>query len=209
MAPPPRQVTKPGDGRVQGYPPVTFPFYGLVGWDGPRWLEFFEGASGHPVTTLWLGHHRRDSRVTTLWLGHHRRDSRAHLTVGSSTDRGVPDIDTELAFAVAFALTERMRPDRSTAPPADGIQPRPARSRPAGRRHRVAAALLAFRRWLGSGYMSGMGEVSIKLVSAGTTPTGLALETVRDPAVYDFDPTRRLYLSQLAQAHRRRPGANQ
>ncbi len=55
--------------------------------------------------------------------------------------------------------------------------------------------------------MSGMGEVSIKLVSAGTTPTGLALETVRDPAVYDFDPTRRLYLSQLAQAHRRRPEA--
>jgi len=98
-------AVKPGDGRVVGHPPVTFPFYGLLGWDGPRWVEFFEGAQGHPVTTLWLGHRRRDSR--------------AHLSVGSSTDRGVPgmsDIDSELAFAVAFVLTERMRPDRSTAP---------------------------------------------------------------------------------------------
>jgi len=128
---------------------VTFPFYGLVGWDGPRWVEFFEGAAGHPVATLWLGHRRRDSR--------------GHLSVGSSTDRGVPDIDTELAFAVAFALTERMRPDRATAPLPGGVQPRSGRSRPAGRRalpavagrglrgrwHRVVAALLAFRRWLG------------------------------------------------------------
>ena len=55
--------------------------------------------------------------------------------------------------------------------------------------------------------MRGMGEVSIKLVGAGTTPTGLALETVRDPVVYDFDLTARLYLSQLTEAHRRRPEA--
>lgn len=55
--------------------------------------------------------------------------------------------------------------------------------------------------------MRGMGEVSIKLVGAGTEPAGLALETVRDPAVYDFDPTAQLSLSQLAEAHRRRPEA--
>jgi len=59
---------------------MTFLFYGLVGWEGPRWVKFFEVASDHPVATLRLGHHRRDSRD--------------HFSVGSSTDSGVPDIDT-------------------------------------------------------------------------------------------------------------------
>ncbi len=53
-----------------------------------------------------------------------------------------------------------------------------------------------------------MGEVSIKLAGAGTEPRGLGQETVRDPAVYDSNPTARLSLSQLAQAHRRRPEAS-
>ncbi len=202
-------AVKPGDGRVVGHPPVTFPFYGLVGWDGPRWVEFFEGAAGHPVATLWLGHRRRDSR--------------AHLSVGSSTDRGRPgmsNIDSELAFAVAFVLTERMRPDRSTAPlPAGFNRVQVDHALQVADHYREWPVVgcvvdgtewpLRYWRFAGgwAGYVSGMGEVSIKLVGAGTTPRGLALETVRDPVVYDFDPTARLSLSQLAQAHHRRPEA--
>jgi len=101
-------AVKRGDGRVEGHPPVTFPFYGLVGWDGPRWVEFFE-AAGHPVATLWLGHRRRDSR--------------AHLSVGSWTDRGRPGIDSELAFVVAFVLTERMRPTAPSGRCVNGVSP--------------------------------------------------------------------------------------
>jgi len=58
-----------------------------------------------------------------------------------------------------------------------------------------------------AGYVSGMGEVSIKLVGAGTEPTGYGWRRYAIRAVYDFDPTGRLSLSQLEEARRRRPEA--
>jgi len=69
----------------------------------------------------------------------------------------------------------------------------------------VATALLAFRRWLGRlPERDGRGQHQAD--RRGTEPTGQALATVRDPTVYDFDPTRQLHLSQVAQG-RRRPQA--
>lgn len=39
------------------HPRLDFPVYGLAtGWDGPQWLDFFEGKIGEPVWAVWLMH---------------------------------------------------------------------------------------------------------------------------------------------------------
>lgn len=39
-------------------PPVDFPLYGLDHWDGPRWLDSFDGELGTPTWGVRLGHQR-------------------------------------------------------------------------------------------------------------------------------------------------------
>jgi hypothetical protein len=158
---------------------------------------------------------------TTLWLGHRRKNSRDHLTVGTTTEHHPTGVDGDLVFAVAFALSERMRPDRSTTPlppgfnkvqmdyvveVAEGYQTWPTMTCEVDGTNR----LLRYWRYAGGwcGFVTGLPEVSIKLVGAGVEPTGLRLATVREPSLFDFDPTERLHLSQLTEARRRRPEAS-
>jgi hypothetical protein len=180
---------------------------GWPGWDGPQWAEFFEGAEGRPATTLWLGHRRPTGRDD--------------LSVGTTTSRHPTDEITDLAFAAAFTLTERMRPDRAGVefPPdfntlqfdhavevANAWATWPSTPCEVDGQERT----LRFWRYAGgwAGFIAELSEVDALLVGAGVDPAGLRLETVRDPARYGFDPSARLSLSQLEEARRRRPEAS-
>lgn len=179
------------------FPPIDFPFFGLAPWSGPTWVELFEGAIGHPMTTLWLGH-----RI---------QDSRAHVSVGTNNERlDWVELGQDLAFGCLFALSERMRPDsRAVTFPVgfnkvqlDHVE---ARSQDWRNWPTVsctvdgAAVTLSYWRyaWGWAGFICDVGEAGIKLVGVDVEPATIRLETVREPANYGFDPTRRLVISDL------------
>lgn len=197
----------PRGGRDRGHRPIDFPFFGLAGWTGPTWAEFYEGGLGEPVTTLWLGH-----RVP---------DGRAHLSVGTHNQR--PDsypLGADLAFGCLFTLTERMRPDRSavTLPAGfntaqiDWVQ---ARSQEWQDWATVpctvdgAGHALSYQRyaWGWAGFVVDAGTAGIKLVGVGLEPAAVRLETVREPARYGFDPAQWLFVSDLQDRRERDPDA--
>lgn len=184
-------------GRDLGHPPLEFPFFGLAEWTGPRWVEFYEGPIGRPVTTLWLGH-----RVP---------HGRAHVSVGTNNQRfeGL-GLGEDLAFGSMFTLSERMRPDSSSVQfplgfnkvQVDCVQ---ARSEEWRTWPQVSCSVdddemrLSYRSyaWGWAGFICDVGTAGIKLVGVEIEPEAVSLVTVLDPGGYGFDPTRPLFNSDL------------
>lgn len=183
--------------RFWPHPPIEFPFFGLASWDGPTWVEFFEGPVGKPVETLWLGH-----RVP---------GGRAHLSVGT---RGEPvpgpACGEDLAFGALFSLSERMRPDRGAVTFPAGfntvqleyVQATAERWRAWARtscRVDGDTHALAYWRyaWGWAGFVVEAGAGGVTLVGVNLGPENVCLETVQAPSQYGFDPTVPLFGSDL------------
>lgn len=180
-----------------GHPPIDFPFFGVSPWTGPTWVEFYEGAVGHPMTTLWLGH-----RV---------ENGRAHISVGTNTRRldGL-ELGEDLAFSCLFTLSERMRPDRDAVEFPDGFNKAQVdhvyessqrwRDWPTvGCEVDGTETVLSHHRyaWGWAGFICDVGAAGVKLVAVDVEPDTIALRTVQAPETYGFDPSQRLSVSDL------------
>ena len=90
------------------YPPLDFPVYGLAcGWDGPRWLDFFEGKSGEPSWAVWLMHAWNRQGPPTPWvlIGTLPAERYARSMTSPGTD-----LERELAYKALFTLANRITP---------------------------------------------------------------------------------------------------
>lgn len=90
------------------YPAFDFPLYGLgTGWDGPRWLDFFEGKLGEPAWAVWLMHAWNRHGPPTPWVlvGMMPAERYARLMVPPSKD-----LARELAHKALFTLLNRITP---------------------------------------------------------------------------------------------------
>ncbi|ALL79497.1 hypothetical protein AD006_30115 (plasmid) [Pseudonocardia sp. EC080610-09] len=187
----------PAPPHDRSHPPIDFPFFGVSPWKGPTWVEFYEGAIGHPMTTLWLGH-----RV---------ENGRAHISVGTNTQRldGL-ELSEDLAFGALFTLSERMRPARTAVElPAGFNKAQVDHVYESSQRWREwptvgcevdgAEAVLSHRRyaWGWAGFISDVGVAGVKLVAVDVEPDTIALRTIRTPQTYGFDPSQRLSVSDL------------
>lgn len=181
----------------RGHPPIDFPFFGVSPWTGPTWVEFYEGALGHPMTTLWLGH-----RV---------ENGRAHISVGTNTQRldGL-ELGEDLAFGSLFTLSERMRPARTAVEfPAGFNKAQVDHVYESSQRWREwptvrcevdgEEAVLSHRRyaWGWAGFICDVGVAGVKLVAVDVEPDTIALRTIQTPQTYGFDPSQRLSVSDL------------
>lgn len=185
----------PPDDR--GHPPIDFPFFGVASWEGLTWVEFYQGAIGHPMTTLWLGHRARGGR--------------AHLSVGTHNQRldGL-DLREDLAFSCLFTLSERMRPDRGSVEFPDGFNKVQVDYVYELSQHwrdwpTVACVVdgteeaMSYQRyaWGWAGFVPSVGVAGVQLVGVDIEPGTVRLETVREPRKYGLDPTQRLSVSDL------------
>ncbi|OSY37582.1 MULTISPECIES: hypothetical protein [Pseudonocardia] len=181
----------------RGHPPIDFPFSGVASWEGPTWVEFYEGGIGHPMTTLWLGH-----RV---------RDGRAHLSVGTHNQRlDGWRLEEDLAFDCLFVLSERMRPDSRAVqfPPGfNKVQIDHVHALSLDWQNWPTLpctvddsdAVMSYQRyaWGWAGFIAEVGVAGVKLVGVDVEPETVRLETVREPRRYGFDPTGRLSVDDL------------
>lgn len=193
-------------------PPVDFPFYGLdAAWQGPRWLDFFEGLDGEPPWALWLGHRLPDGsggvRVGTL--------PRQRYDEALSPRGG--DRLAVVAFSAAFGLINLTLPDVSVPRPDGLINELVEHAENQAHCHeqwprtiwdvggvRASAATWGFAGgW--AGFTDALPDAYVVAVGIGVTTAGLPLRQVPDGSEYDMDPDAPLDLAELGRARREQP----
>ncbi|WP_157596713.1 hypothetical protein [Saccharomonospora saliphila] len=192
---------------------VDFDVYGLDdGFEGARWVDFFEGLPGRPPWALWLGH--RESGGGGVRVGTLPRVRYEAVMCPNGKDPLV-----EVAFSGAFGVINVTLPS-TTVPRPEGFIPalveyaekqakgyadwpevwwtiegEPARARV----WHFAGGWAAFSAEPAESYLVAVG--------VGMDPDGLALAPVLDDSLYDADLTAPLDFAELGRRKSVRPEA--
>ena len=182
------------------FPPFDFPLYGLdANWSCPRWLDFFEGQSGHPSWGAWLGHgHDADRKPGGEWVivGSFsvRRCIEAQLQPGETLERYLASVATRVLFNDSVEGPARLdaEPPRWSSWPSKSFS---ADGRP------VSAQLLE-RGDAWAAFSTGLREVGLVIHASGIAPEELALTEVTDSSCYHFDLNEPLAYADVLKASR-------
>jgi hypothetical protein len=180
-------------------PPVDFPLYGLDAWDGPRWLETFDGELGTPTWAVRLGHQRgTDTYVGVATLPRERYDRLC------GADR------SEVALFGTFWLINLTLPDPGLPRPDGFLRDLVSLSEVAGTRHadwpQVRWSVGEASVWRFAGGWTGfavLDDVYVVVAAFGLEPNGLRFAVVPDGAPYGFDLAAPLRTTDLPAARER------
>lgn len=183
-------------------PPPDFAVYGLdSGYDGERWLDFFESQLGAPAWALWLGHRVGDGGVLVGTMPRSRFDE-GHCAPGT-------DCLAEVAFVAAFKAINLGLPNPQVPSPDKMGVIWVDHALENARKYAdwstvswsvddvaVSAPVWSFADvW--AGFTNALADAYVVVVGTGLAPDGLRLMRIPDGTAYGVDLSRDLDLAKI------------